>query len=66
MNPAFLIPLLSLAPLATARDELLPSTPEGWQYERIDFPLAFAPELDYEGFEELRVALRKKPLLRKC
>ena len=37
-------------------DDLLPETPEGWRYERIDFPLSFAPELEYEGFEELRFA----------
>jgi len=28
--------------------------PEGWRGETIDFPLEFAPELKYEGFEELR------------
>jgi hypothetical protein len=31
-------------------------TPEGWKTETIPFPLGFAPELDYEGFEELRFA----------
>ncbi|UII81721.1 hypothetical protein [Flagellimonas sp. CMM7] len=30
--------------------------PEGWNYEKIDFPLDFAPSLPYEGFEELRFA----------
>ena len=43
-------------PVAAAPDELLPETPEGWRYERLEFPLSFAPELDYEGFEELRFA----------
>lgn len=33
--------------------ELL-STPADWRFERIDFPLPFAPELKYQGFEELR------------
>jgi hypothetical protein len=30
--------------------------PEDWKYEKIDFPLDFAPSLPYEGFEELRFA----------
>ena len=29
---------------------------EGWRSETIPFPLDFAPELEYEGFEELRFA----------
>ena len=29
-------------------------TPDGWRTETIPFPLDFAPELDYEGLEELR------------
>ena len=36
--------------------ELLPPTPADWRFERIDFPLSFAPELKYKGFEELRFA----------
>ncbi len=39
-----------------ARPELLPKTPPDWRYERIDFPLPFAPELKYDGFEELGFA----------
>ena len=31
-------------------------TPAGWRTETIPFPLAFAPELDYTGLEELRFA----------
>jgi hypothetical protein len=31
-------------------------TPEGWRTETIPFPLEFAPELNYEGLEELRFA----------
>lgn len=38
------------------QSELLPPTPADWRFERIDFPLSFAPELKYEGFEELRFA----------
>lgn len=36
-----------------AQPKLLPA-PADWRFERIDFPLSFAPELKYEGFEELR------------
>ena len=36
--------------------ELLPETPPDWRFERLDFPLAFAPELKFDGFEELRFA----------
>ena len=39
-----------------AGSELLPETPPDWRFERIDFPLPFAPELKYKGFEELRFA----------
>ena len=31
-------------------------TPEGWRTETIPFPLGFAPELEYEGVEEVRFA----------
>jgi hypothetical protein len=31
-------------------------TPEGWLTETIPFPLGFAPDVDYQGFEELRFA----------
>jgi len=30
--------------------------PDGWRAETIPFPLDFAPELNYEGLEELRFA----------
>lgn len=39
-----------------SRSELLPKTPPDWRYERIEFPLPFAPGLKYEGFEELSFA----------
>lgn len=39
-----------------ARPELLPETLPDWRYERIDFPFPFAPELKYDGFEELSFA----------
>ena len=31
-------------------------TPAGWRTETINFPLSFAPEIDYSGLEELRLA----------
>lgn len=31
-------------------------TPEGWRSETLPFPLSFAPELEYQGLEELRFA----------
>src|SRR5262245_48729649 len=43
-----------LAVLAPAQDPvLLPEIPAGWGYERLEFPLSFAPALDHEGFEAL-------------
>ncbi len=54
------ISLLSSAPLAAANDPsgdaLIPPTPEGWRYEKMEFPLSFAPDLALDGFEELRFA----------
>jgi hypothetical protein len=41
--------LLQVAPL-------LPPAPSGWRTERLAFPLEFAPELDYRGFEDLAFA----------
>ncbi len=38
------------------QQELIPPTPADWRFERIDFPLSFAPEIRYNGFEELRFA----------
>ena len=45
--------LLALTLIAAQERQLLPTQPEGWPYERLDFPLGFAPSLEYEGFEEL-------------
>ena len=47
--------LAATAPFQT-RPELLPEAPPGWRFERLDFPLSFAPELTYDGFEELYFA----------
>ncbi len=30
--------------------------PQEWEFEYLEFPLAFAPDLEYNGFEELRFA----------
>lgn len=35
---------------------LLPAPPAGWRTERLEFPLEFAPELDYRGVEDLAFA----------
>jgi len=37
-----------------AADPFVFEAPKGWRSERIPFPLGFAPELKYRGFEELR------------
>jgi len=39
----------------TNSPELLP-IPKEWRYERMNFPLEFAPEIKLSGFEELRFA----------
>ncbi len=44
------------APAGQENSSLLPKTQEGWRYERLAFPLSFAPDLKYQGFEELRFA----------
>ncbi len=49
--------LLLAGPLAGEEPPMVPfamPTPDGWRTETIPFPLAFAPELTYEGLEELR------------
>ncbi len=38
----------------TPKPELLPDVPDGWRFERLDFPLEFAPDLGFTGFEELQ------------
>ncbi len=52
--------LISVGVVAAAEEVAVPSfflpTPEGWQTETIPFPLEFAPEIKYEGLEELRFA----------
>ncbi len=55
--PLLLGVALGAAPLAA--EEPLPFSmpaPDGWGTETIPFPLEFAPELPYEGLEELRFA----------
>lgn len=44
------------APAGPENPSLLPKTQEGWRYERLAFPLSFAPDLKYRGFEEIRFA----------
>ncbi|MEE8467484.1 MAG: DUF5829 family protein, partial [Planctomycetota bacterium] len=54
----YLLAALALVSLASAQERpaLLPPTPAGWRYERLEFPLSFAPELNFAGYEELRFA----------
>ena len=52
----FAMTLLMLGAKPNTAPELLPKTPPDWRFERIEFPLPFAPDLKYEGFEELRFA----------
>ena len=53
--------LMPVGIVAAAEEVAEPSfflpTPEGWRTETIPFPLEFAPEIKYEGLEELRFAL---------
>ena len=57
MIATFLNLLLLMACVEPAtKPELLPEMPPDWRYERIEFPLPFAPELKYDGFEELGFA----------
>ena len=44
------------APAGQGNPSLLPKTPGEWRHERLAFPLSFAPDLKYQGFEELRFA----------
>ena len=55
MNAAA-IALFALLPLQQDPQDpqLLPDAPPGWRFERIDFPLSFAPDIELRGFEELR------------
>ncbi len=48
--------VLTLCGEPAPKSELLPPTPPDWRFEHINFPLPFAPDLKYEGFEELRFA----------
>ncbi len=51
--------LLLAPPLVGEEPPAVPFTmpvPDGWRTETIPFPLDFAPELPYQGLEELRFA----------
>ncbi len=47
---------LTCATAVPPQDPPLVLVPEGWRHERIDFPLSFAPELEFRGFEDLSFA----------
>ena len=48
--------LLACATAVVPQDPPLVQVPEGWRHERLDFPLSFAPELEFRGFEDLSFA----------
>ena len=51
----FAAAMLSLAQ-ASQSPEIFAEVPDGWSFERIEFPLDFAPDIELEGFEELLFA----------
>jgi hypothetical protein len=48
-----LLSLNAFFALAQNANRLLLHIPEDWTYEKLDFPLSFAPDIHYKGFEEL-------------
>ncbi|MFT5233529.1 MAG: hypothetical protein ACI9UK_000975 [Candidatus Krumholzibacteriia bacterium] len=59
MKYVLLVAMLILCGTAYADETETPfhmPTPDGWLTETIHFPLGFAPQVDYDGFEELRFA----------
>jgi len=53
----FLLFCFSALHFSYAQDEeTFLKAPEGWRYEKLDFPLSFAPELELIGFEEVYFA----------
>ena len=48
--------LVAALPAQEAAAPILPPAPEGWRHERLAFPLDFAPDIELEGYEELRFA----------
>lgn len=54
-----MISLIFFIKISAFSQELNPTlllTPEDWKYEKIDFPLDFAPDIDFDAYEELRFA----------
>jgi hypothetical protein len=52
-----MLPVLAACFLVALQEKsLLPPPPAGWRTERLEFPLSFAPELDYRGHEDLLFA----------
>ena len=48
------IGLLMFAQISAQEDVTILKEPNNWGFERINFPLGFAPTIAYDGFEELR------------
>jgi len=47
---------MCLTPIMSQEVETVLSAPEGWRSEILPFPLAFAPEIDFDGFQDVRFA----------
>ncbi|MDT0605621.1 hypothetical protein [Croceitalea rosinachiae] len=48
--------LFSVAILSAQEIKTVLKAPEGWRTEIISFPLSFAPEIEFVGFEDIRFA----------
>ncbi|BBM85296.1 hypothetical protein [Candidatus Uabimicrobium amorphum] len=56
MKKYIILFILGCMLFADDKDPFEFSAPKDWRPERIAFPLSFAPEIKYDGFEELRFA----------
>ena len=55
-NIAIILSFLGLSFFTHAQDISIQSTLDSWKYERLTLPLDFAPNISYQGYEELRFA----------
>ena len=56
MIRSIILTLLSISSVFSQETKSRIHAPGDWNTEKIFFPLEFAPEIDYEGFEEIRFA----------
>lgn len=52
----FLVIYTAIPEIYAQNEDLLLSIDEPWRSERLEFPIAFAPSIDYKGIEEVRFA----------